>query len=73
MGLYPVAVCFSERQDNRIQYNNISDKITYNTQDSPLYAKSRKITNTYYVLLRQKRVKPIVDELVLKTTRYTKR
>jgi hypothetical protein len=23
MGLYPVAVCYSERQDNTIQYNSI--------------------------------------------------
>ena len=54
MSLYPVAVCYSVRQDNTVKYNTItkSHKITYNTQGKSLYPKLPKKKKTHYILLR---------------------
>ena len=62
-------------QYSTIQYNITSHKITHNTQGNPQYSKLQKNKNqecVLYTIKIHKRVVPTVDELVLKSTRYTK-
>jgi hypothetical protein len=77
MGLYPVAVCYNEIQDNTIQYNNTTHKIPHKSQDNSLYSKLQKkkkkiLQGILYFIKTQKRVGPRVGESVFKTTRYIK-
>ena len=69
MGLYPVAVCYNARQDNRIQYNTTQyNTITHITQNNIQHSRRnsiRKITenleHTLYTIQTQERVECEVD------------
>jgi hypothetical protein len=84
MAEYSVAVCYSARQDNTIQYTEIqyitvthiihnnTNNIQYSRQHSKQISKTEKIKNTLYTIKTQKRMERKVNESVFKTTRYTK-
>jgi hypothetical protein len=85
MGLYSLAVFYNAKEGNTIQYgtiqyNNTHHRIVHivpiNTHHSrqPSICKITRKNHEHFLYTNktQKRVEPIVEESILKTTRYTK-